>query len=66
MIAAWKTFEEDALEEQVSFRASEAPSVRRDVPSKCRMDNRARFSRRGGSANGFNGAHRRRNKRNYL
>ena len=58
-------YDELDLDTQVSFRRSEALTSGRELSSKSRLATQARFSRRK-SGSSFNGAHRRRNKRNYL
>ena len=53
------------LDVQVSFRHVECSMQKTKMSSKNQTTARARFGRHKG-ASSFNGAHRRRNKRNYL
>jgi hypothetical protein len=54
------------MDYEVSYRELSLASARRDVCSKDRFNARARFGRGGKRGNTVNGAHRRRDKRNYL
>ena len=53
------------LDYDVSYRELDTASTGRDVCSKDRFQARARYTR-GGKGRVVNGAHRRRDKRNYL
>ena len=67
MVTTTRNLDEYELEDAVSFRRSETQAKTWDVPSSARHAAQSRYGRRRGkAAQSFNGAHRRRNKRNYL
>ncbi len=54
------------LDYEVTYREVSSARSGRDVTSRDRLRARARFQRHGGRGGLVNGAHRRRDKRNYL
>ena len=64
MVSA-KLNQELEMEYDVSYRELEMAGAKRDVSAKDRLRGQSRFSR-GGKGRIVNGAHRRRDKRNYL